>query len=174
MPIFGGESDSSNSPSWVPKNEFSKIDLGFLYQIPLKVINEKLSWKTEFLGQYSFNHLFGPEQFYIGGQNSVRGFVDNSLYGDDGYYWRNELEYYFTLQFGSELIFVNCFGGYDFGWVNSNVDNSYTGSLSGIAGGISFFWKGLSIELFQSRPITILSDMQREGTQTWLRLSYNI
>jgi hemolysin activation/secretion protein len=44
-----------------------------------------------FSGQYSFNKLPIPEQFYIGGRDTVRGYPLASALGDSGYYMNWEL-----------------------------------------------------------------------------------
>jgi len=44
-----------------------------------------------FSGQYSFNKLPVPEQFYIGGMDTVRGYRLASALGDSGYYMNWEL-----------------------------------------------------------------------------------
>lgn len=44
-----------------------------------------------FSGQYSFNKLPIPEQFYIGGMDTVRGYPLASALGDSGYYTNWEL-----------------------------------------------------------------------------------
>ena len=41
--------------------------------------------------QYSFDTLYGIDQFSAGGQYSVRGFRDTTISGDNGFYIRNDL-----------------------------------------------------------------------------------
>jgi hemolysin activation/secretion protein len=43
--------------------------------------------------QISKNTLFGSEQFSVGGYYSVRGFRENYLTGDSGYYFRNKANF---------------------------------------------------------------------------------
>ncbi len=49
------------------------------------------SWVMTADGQYSFDNLYGNDQFSIGGEWTVRGFRDNVISGDSGFYVRNEL-----------------------------------------------------------------------------------
>ncbi len=48
-------------------------------------------WILNFSGQFSFNKLPVPEQFYIGGMDTVRGYPLASALGDSGYYANFEL-----------------------------------------------------------------------------------
>jgi len=43
--------------------------------------------------QISKNTLFGSEQFSVGGYYSVRGFRENFITGDHGYYFRNKASF---------------------------------------------------------------------------------
>lgn len=42
--------------------------------------------------QYSFNTLYGKDQFSVGGEYTVRGFRESSIGGDNGFYFRNDLK----------------------------------------------------------------------------------
>ena len=44
-------------------------------------------------GQRSEDVLYGPQRISIGGLSSVRGFKEQSLSGDSGGYWRNQLRW---------------------------------------------------------------------------------
>ncbi|HEX4839929.1 MAG TPA: ShlB/FhaC/HecB family hemolysin secretion/activation protein [Rhabdochlamydiaceae bacterium] len=48
-------------------------------------------WILNFSGQFSFNKLPVPEQFYIGGMDTVRGYPLAAALGDSGYYANFEL-----------------------------------------------------------------------------------
>lgn len=50
-------------------------------------------YKGTLSGQYSNDITPGTEQFFIGGWSNVRGFHDDSMYGDSGIYLRNTLEW---------------------------------------------------------------------------------
>jgi hemolysin activation/secretion protein len=43
--------------------------------------------------QISKDTLFGSEQFSVGGYYSVRGFRENYISGDHGYYFRNKANF---------------------------------------------------------------------------------
>lgn len=63
---------------------FANLD----YEQPL---GETLVYRGAFSAQFSNDVLPGSEQFSIGGWGSVRGFHDDSMYGDSGLYLRNSV-----------------------------------------------------------------------------------
>ena len=54
--------------------------------------------------QLSQNTLYGTEKFSIGGRYSVRGFDENSISGDNGYYVRNDLKINTSHLFPNKLL----------------------------------------------------------------------
>lgn len=89
MPWFGAESDG-NKPGDLPKAEFRKWSLSASFQRPL--LND-LWWLSSLYGQWSPDRLYGSERLTLGGESSVRGFKEQYISGDNGGYWRNELNY---------------------------------------------------------------------------------
>lgn len=61
------------------------------FTIPKTEIPFTLS--SEMDSQYSKQTLFGTEQFSVGGYYSVRGFRENYIVGDSGYYLRNKANF---------------------------------------------------------------------------------
>ena len=60
--------------------------------IPLKARNKiNLNYTLSFDSQYSWNTLYGTDQFSIGGEYTIRGFRNENISGDNGYYIRNDL-----------------------------------------------------------------------------------
>lgn len=86
---FGGEEDS-NKTSVMPKAQFSKATLTASYSYPL---SKTLRLGSTLFGQWSDDTLYGSQRLSIGGLHSVRGFKDVSISGDQGYYWRNDLNW---------------------------------------------------------------------------------
>lgn len=62
----------------------------FSSQLPL--FENKFYFYTTLGAQYSPHELAGSEQFGVGGRYDVRGFHEDSLYGNSGAYLRNEIE----------------------------------------------------------------------------------
>ena len=60
--------------------------------VPLKARNKiNLNYTLTFDSQYSWNTLYGTDQFSIGGEYTIRGFRNENISGDNGYYIRNDL-----------------------------------------------------------------------------------
>lgn len=86
---FGGEEDTQKT-SVMPKAQFAKSTLTASYSYP---ITQDTRLNTTLFGQWSDDTLFGNERLSIGGLYSVRGFKDVSISGDQGYYWRNDINH---------------------------------------------------------------------------------
>ncbi|KJZ42781.1 ShlB/FhaC/HecB family hemolysin secretion/activation protein, partial [Pseudomonas marginalis] len=65
--------------------------LSYLY--PFKLWGESFSFSSLMTGQRSEDVLFSPQRMSLGGQSSIRGYKDQSLSGDSGGYWRNDLRW---------------------------------------------------------------------------------
>lgn len=72
-----------------PKFRLIKLNLGF--EQPLG--NKGITYKGALTAQYSGDILPSTEQISIGGWSTVRGFHDDSMYGDSGIYLRNTLDW---------------------------------------------------------------------------------
>ncbi|MGE8098593.1 ShlB/FhaC/HecB family hemolysin secretion/activation protein [Pseudomonas fluorescens] len=63
------------------------------YLQPFKLWGESLSFSSLMTGQRSEDVLFSPQRTSLGGLSSIRGYKDQSLSGDSGGYWRNDLRW---------------------------------------------------------------------------------
>jgi filamentous hemagglutinin family protein len=63
------------------------------YLQPFKLWGESFSFSSLMTGQRSEDVLFSPQRISLGGQSSIRGYKDQSLSGDSGGYWRNDLRW---------------------------------------------------------------------------------
>ncbi len=169
---LGALKDLSDIPDWAAHAQFSKFKFGLNYMRPFRLWGEDFTWTTQLTGQLGVDTLYGSEQISIGGIYSVRGFVNNSLSGDRGYYVRNDLAVRRSFSVGDTAMSGRLYLGYDFGEVTNIPDNIAQGKMSGMAVGMSLNWKGVSFELFNTRPLSLPSFMVKEGSQTWMRVSY--
>lgn len=169
----GALKDPDNLPDWAPRAQFRKIKAGFNYNRPFLLLDEKVSFTSQFSAQKAHSSLYGSEQISIGGLYSVRGFVNNSLSGDNGYYWRNELSIRKPITIGGEVLSARFYAGYDLGEVSSQVDDVPQGRMSGMVVGISTNWRGASLELINTRPLSVPNTMTKESNQTWFRVAYS-
>lgn len=132
MPWLDAESDGSKNGD-LPKAQFRKWSLNASFQRP---VAENLWWLASAYGQWSPNRLYGSERMTIGGESSVRGFKEQTISGDKGAWWRNELNYtLFTLPVIGQ---VSALAALDGGWLHSDrLDRYSAGTLWGTAAGLS-------------------------------------
>nr|BFD39369.1 two-partner secretion system transporter TpsB2 [Pseudomonas sp. FFPRI_1] len=76
-----------------PVSRYNKYSLTLSYLQPLRLWGENFSFDSLATGQRSEDVLFSPQRISLGGLNSVRGFQDQSLSGNSGGYWRNQLRW---------------------------------------------------------------------------------
>lgn len=132
MPWFNAENDE-NKTGDMPRARFRKWSLSTSFQRP---VTNDLLWLTSLYGQWSPDRLYGSERLTLGGESSVRGFKEQYLSGDNGGYWRNELDYsLFTLPvFGQ----ISAMAALDGGWLEKdNLDRYASGTLWGAAIGLN-------------------------------------
>lgn len=87
--LFNSESDA-NKAKGLPSAEFNKGTLTVRYSQPL---TSWVSLSSTVFGQWSNDTLYGSQRMSVGGEYSVRGFKEQSISGDQGYYWRNDLNF---------------------------------------------------------------------------------
>lgn len=132
MPWLGAENDGSKNGD-LPKAQFRKWSLNASFQRP---VAENMWWLASAYGQWSPDRLYGSERMTIGGESSVRGFKEQTISGDKGAWWRNELNYtLFTLPVIGQ---VSALAALDGGWLHSDrLDRYSAGTLWGTAAGLS-------------------------------------
>ncbi|MEJ5041516.1 ShlB/FhaC/HecB family hemolysin secretion/activation protein [Pseudomonas sp. B21-036] len=72
---------------------FRKYTATLSYLQGFELWGESLSFSSLATGQRSEDVLYSPQRISLGGLASVRGFKDQSLAGDSGGYWRNDLRW---------------------------------------------------------------------------------
>ena len=174
LDVFDALQDPDNLPDSAPHAQFRKYKFGLNVLYPFALFNQEAMFTSQLAGQYSEDVLYGSEQMLIGSLYSVRGFVRNTLSGDHGYYWRNELSTRVPLRFGDTTLTGRVFIAYDLGEVSSRTPGALQGMLSGTAFGVSVSWLGASWEWFQTRPLSGPSWMTLEAPQTWFRVSFSM
>lgn len=170
LPIFGALRDPGELPDSDPHAQFSKLTLDLSYRRPFALFGHNLDWTSHFNGQYGMTTLYGSEQMLIGGPTSVRGFLDNTLSGDSGFYWRNEIGLPFALAGGA--VSGRVYAGFDVGAVSNRAPGVPEGGMTGLAAGVSLQWNQLSGEFFVTRALTLPAAVARESSMAFFRLSY--
>lgn len=103
---------------------FSKFTSTINVTRPFELAGQRFELNSIVTGQYSPDNLFGAEQFSIGGYSSVRGTREAMLYGNNGFFVRNDLVWR-TQPFADNAELARIFGefrpyvGLDYGWIAS-------------------------------------------------------
>jgi hemolysin activation/secretion protein len=155
----------------LPHAQFDKRTLSLGYERPFTVLKQPLHWSSQLNAQRGVTTLFGSQQMLIGSIGTVRGFQNNSLSGDSGYYWRNELSLAHHCQIGSVSMACRSYTAVDMGSVSSKASGVPSGALSGLTIGSSAQWRQLTGELFFSRALTMPAIVTREQGKAYFRLS---
>lgn len=145
LKILNAKKDEENMASTAPKAQFDafKLYANFSKRFSLPKINAPLTFVSEMNGQYAKQTLFGSEQISVGGYYSVRGFRENYINGDSGYYFRNKLNFNIgslilpiikndDKEFFAHLNKFSLEPFYDYGYVkNNHIDGGSDGRLAG-------------------------------------------
>lgn len=125
---------------------------------------------TDFNYQWNGTRLLSQDRFSIGGRHSIRGFAQNSLTGDQGFYFRNDATF-------SYLPGHSYYLGFDFGSISGrNINNYSQRYMSGLVVGVKgrfFSQRPLSYEFYISTPLEAPEFFKREGSPTGFNVSYN-
>lgn len=174
LTALGALEDEDDLPDSAAQAQFGKYKAGFYYNRGFSVLSKRASFSSQFSAQKTNDTLYGSEQISIGGIYSVRGFVDNTLTGDDGYYWRNELSLNHPFTIKQQIIPTRFYVGIDTGKVTNHADGVPQGHLTGSVFGLSGNWRGLSWDVFNTRPISLPDALVKEDSETWFRITYSI
>lgn len=138
-----------------PVARYNKYTLTLSYLQPFQLGGERFSFDSFATGQRSEDMLFSPQRTSIGGLNSVRGFKDQSLSGDSGGYWRNQLRWSRGLanpwisEYGATL-------AYDVGVIrHDRYNDGYSGRMTGY--GLELFLRGRNF----SSSVTFARSLER-------------
>jgi len=120
-----------------PVARYKKYSLTASYLQPFKLYQENFSFDSLIYYQKSEDVLFSPQRISLGGISSVRGFKDQSLSGDSGGYFRNQLRWTKSIHTSWLQPIIQQYGltlAYDQGVIRKNKTNgNYHGKLSGNA-----------------------------------------
>jgi hemolysin activation/secretion protein len=119
-------------------------------------LNKPISLISEIDSQITNKTLFGSEQIAIGGYTTVRGFRERNIAGENGFYWRNKLEFNLgsiiqkTVILSNENFYKTKIEPFiDFGYIRKQTDNN-TASIAGTGLRISYSNKFFSASLTNS------------------------
>ncbi len=88
------DQDNINQDNAKAQFEVFKFYANFSKKFLLPKTDVSATYVAEIDSQYAQDTLFGSEQFSVGGYYSVRGFRENYITGDSGYYLRNKISFH--------------------------------------------------------------------------------
>lgn len=165
---FGAQTDKGKDKD-VPKAQFSKYTLDLNWYRPFKIYDKNFSYRLGVSGQYSDDILYPSEKMIIGDDTTVRGFKDNSIMGDKGFYVRNELGFSYKI--------FEPFIAYDVGRVKDVFKDEnykkYGSELSGASIGLRVYYAGFMGSITYSKPISAPKYVKKNKQEVYISVSYS-
>jgi hemolysin activation/secretion protein len=113
---------------------------------------ETLRYKLNFHGQYSNDRLFSVNQINIGGEYSVRGYQNDGLSGNSGFYLRNEMAYPSAFKPMISWLDITPYFALDTGYIHKE-DDSNGGSLMSSSVGLQINKYAFFADISYSVPL---------------------
>ncbi|KPC52539.1 Hemolysin transporter protein ShlB precursor [Amantichitinum ursilacus] len=89
---LGATADAQDLPGDDAHNQFNKFDAnGSFSSALINVAGAALGYRGSFSAQWAHTGLYSSQQIFAGGNDSVRGFAQDSISGDCGVWLRNEI-----------------------------------------------------------------------------------
>ncbi|KVL25431.1 peptide transporter [Burkholderia territorii] len=156
LPWLGAEHDPHGIGRDAAHSQFTKLDATLAFTLPLpKLAAAQFAYRGTLGGQYTDVALYGSEQLYLGGMDTIRGFRSGEIAGDRGFYSRNELAWVNVPAWKSGRIEPYLFLD---GGKTSLVGAGGFPTLIGIGGGLRAQWQwsrqSLSGEVLVGRALT--------------------
>ncbi|MCL1864228.1 MAG: ShlB/FhaC/HecB family hemolysin secretion/activation protein [Spirochaetes bacterium] len=121
LKLFGAYKDAGNLEDDVPRAQFNKYEMNIVWNKPFMIFEQSFSYMLYISGQWGVETLYSSEKFSIGDMNTVRGFKNDSLVGDRGFYIRNEFSAIDFSYLWKYLKGFKLFIGYDYGYAVEKV-----------------------------------------------------
>jgi hemolysin activation/secretion protein len=178
LKLLNAKQDAQSPTSDTARAQFQLIKL--YASLSKKFLIPKLEMpillSSEMDSQISKNTLFGSEQFSVGGYYSVRGFRENYITGDSGYYFRNKANFGLSSLLKTEQAYLNKIAFepfYDYGYVKTRY-NGDSGRLSGAGIKTIFDGKYFSASLTYSWALNkskLITATQKENKMLYFEIS---
>ena len=177
---FDALKDDPDQDSEAPKAQFRKWTFSGSYRRPFDVWSESLVWTAETRAMYSPDTLYGTERFGLGGSYSVRGFRDETLSGDRGFYLRNEIGWSLVkADFWGDPVLKEVIGeitpyiAYDWGRVGGGTAETLErGALSGMTVGLRNSAGRLMFEFAYSRALSAPALLEEKGEEVSFKVAF--
>lgn len=173
LKIFNALEDTSDLANEMPKAQFEKLTYGISYLKGFNWLGQSLSFSSNFSGQQAFDPLYGSEQYSIGSLYSVRGFNQNTLSGDHGYAFKNDLTLNKTYELNGTAIYARHGLGLDYGKVDSKTHSNYVGELSSVSLSTTFNVSNVSLEFIATQPIHQENFMKKQSADFFFSTTFS-
>lgn len=179
LSILGAPKDEKDSSSDTPRVQFSKYELAMSWNRMFSIFGQSFGYQLNFTGQYATETLYSTEKISIGDFYSVRGFKDNSVSGDRGFYLRNELSVFDFSRIWSKFRGLKIFLGYDQGYITEKTGREANNGrgrayLSGYSSGLNYVLGGLNMNLTYSRKIKSPDFIEEKGHVVYFMATLNV
>ncbi len=165
---LGAESDKGKDED-IPKAQFQKYTTDINWYKPFRIKEQEFAYRLGVSGQYSDDILYSSEKIGIGDDTTVRGFKDNSIMGDKGFYVRNEFSYKYKI--------FEPFIAYDIGKVKNVYKSEFcSGSseeMSGASIGLRAYYKDFIGSITYSKPLIAPNYIEKNPQEVYISLSYS-
>ena len=104
----------------------------------------------------------------IGDEYTVRGYKEDNLSGDSGYYIRNEISYNLDIKKAGVLV---PYMGYDYGEIwNNKIDDKYKkGYISGYAIGLRYNINEFYLDMTYSKPLNVSNYVVKNKEEVYMK-----
>lgn len=172
---FGSNSGDPVS-HYDPEAQFDKYTLLLTYYRPFNIGEQSLYWNFLAFAQLSPDTLYGAERLQIGGRSTVRGFLDDTLTGDQGAYFRNELgwdlPWFDLLRTKGPVNGLQLYAAYDVGFLYRDKKDEYEhGTMQGAALGLRTYGP-LTVDFAVAKPIHAPSYIDKRDMEIYLSVRY--
>ncbi|RQR51435.1 ShlB/FhaC/HecB family hemolysin secretion/activation protein [Burkholderia sp. Bp9126] len=175
LPWLGAHHDPHGINRDDAHSQFTKVDATAAFTLPLpKIGRALLAYRGVLGGQYTNTALFGSEQLYLGGMDTIRGFRSGEIAGDRGVYSRNELAWVNAPAWTDGRIEPYVF--VDAGKANLIASPGFP-TLAGVGAGLRAQWQWraqmLSGEVLVGRALTQPASLGPKATLVLATMNWN-
>lgn len=157
-----------------PVARYNKYTVTASYLQPFQLAGERFSFDSLFNAQRSEDVLYSPQRFSLGGLYSIRGYKEQSLTGDSGYYWRNQLRWSRLVNSGwLQPLFqqYSLLAAYDLGAIRGDKYNhESSGRMASHAMEFSARGEHLALSITSARSLSRPSALQRKERPIYFRI----
>ncbi len=165
------------------KAQFDKLNANLDFSKPLKKWDSGDSF--DYLGslraQISNDTLYGNERLVLGSISAVRGFKEQTILGDSGYFFRNDFNYTIPVSWSDARLLpifgnaIQTFAGIDGGYVRVQGGKPYNfgegeGYMSGAGLGVRNLGGRVNFEMRYDRPIRAPKFIHKENHELYVNI----